>query len=132
MILALNRQQPLSGNKKIIVAFILSLLSVVGFSQSKGDFQRKYAESLDQFKAGDYAHAYEGFRLLTQAHKNNQFQEQSHYYCGYAAYKTDKLLDAKFILVKSMTEFPEWKQQYEIKISVSNNSAFRKRLSPRI
>lgn len=114
MTLAQNRQQPLSGNKKIL-AIILSLLSVVGFSQSKGDFQRKYAESLDQFNAGDYAHAYEGFRMLTQGHKNNQFQELAHYYCGYAAYKTDKLLDAKFILVKSMTEFSEWKQQYETK-----------------
>ena len=92
----------------------------MGFSQSKGDFQRKYAESLDLFKSGDFAHAYEGFRLLTQAHKNNEFQEQAHYYCGYAAFKIDKLLDAKFILVKSMTEFPEWKQLYEIKYLLAN------------
>lgn len=87
----------------------------MGFSQSKGDFQSKYMESLDLFKSGDYAHAYEGFRLLTQAHKNNQFQEHAHYYCGFSAFKIDKLLDAKFILVKSMTEFPEWKQLYETK-----------------
>ncbi len=117
---ALNRQQPLSGNKKILVVFILSLLSIVGFSQSKGDFQRKYAESLDLFKSGDFTHAYEGFRLLTQAHKNNEFQEQAHYYCGYAAFKIDKLLDAKFILVKAMTEFPEWKRVYEIKYLLAN------------
>lgn len=85
------------------------------FGQSKGEFQRKYAESLDLFKAGDYAHAYEGFRLLTQPNKNNPFEEYAHYYCGYSAFKSGKLLDAKFILVKSMTQFPEWKDLYEVK-----------------
>ena len=114
-ILAQNRQQPLSGNKNILFILFIALSLNLSFGQSKGEFQKKYAESKDLYNKQDYNLAYEGFRLLTQPNKNNAFEQTAHYYTGLSAFKVGKLLDAKFILVKAINNYPDWKQLYEVK-----------------
>lgn len=116
----------MSGNK-IILTLVASFLTLtLSIAQSKGEFQKKYASSLDQFKKGDYTHSYEGFRLLTQGNKNNVFEEYAHYYCGYSAWKIGKILDAKFILVNAIKKFPEWKQVSEVKFLLARIAASEK------
>lgn len=112
---AQNRQQLLSGNKNILLVLVVLFSLNFSFGQSKKEFQKKYAQSKDFFNAENYTEAYEGFRLLTQKNNNNVFEEYAHYYTGYSAFKIDKVLDAKFILVKAINQFPDWKQLYEVK-----------------
>ena len=121
-----NHQQLLSGNKYILIILVVLCSLNSSFAQSKREFQKKYAQSKDFFNEGKYSEAYEGFRLLTQQNDNNEFEEFAHYYTGYAAFRVNKTLDAKFILVKAINQFPDWKQLYEVKYLLARIAFFEK------
>lgn len=95
--------------KKIIAGILLSLLITNSFGQKAKSFQKQFNEAKTLFEDADYQRSFDAFKFLTTSHKNNKFVEVSHYYVGLSAFKSGKLLDARYILVKLEKEYPEWK-----------------------
>ena len=104
----------------IIFSIFVSLNFTLIFSQSKKHFNHTYAKAKSQLESKEYDDAMHNFKDLTKEHKNNHYVEFSYYWCGYAAFKSGKLSDARFILLKLLQDYPTWENKDDANYLLAN------------
>lgn len=100
----------------ISFCFSLNILS----AQNKKFFNQTYAKAKAQFENKDYDDAMHNFKDLTVEHKNNPYTEYAYYWCGFSAYKSRKLSDARFILLQLNQKYPTWEKRDDASYLLAN------------
>lgn len=96
----------------IFLSLILLLSSLVVIGQ---DNQSRYLSGKDFYKKGKYQPAMEAFKPLLSASANNPYEKYAHYFYALAAFKANKLDDAKYVAKQLVLKHPNWDKIDEAK-----------------
>lgn len=89
-------------------------------AQNARAFQGMYLEAKEAYKKEAYQQAFEQFKMLTSVDPANNFTEIAHYYCALSAFKLEKYVDARFMLVRLLSDYPEWENLDDARYLLAN------------
>jgi hypothetical protein len=88
--------------------FCLLMASNAVASVESDDFQTKYLQGKEYYKAGKYGPAMETFLPVTRETPGNNYEEYAQYFYALSAFRANKMNEAYQMLLQLINKYPQW------------------------